>query len=74
MVTWGYLPEEERIKIEEHLQSLGAEATSDAPVGWVSFELDSKVQPVLRLRLWPQNINLVLAEADPHCWKISWKL
>jgi hypothetical protein len=57
------------------LEELGRSATADAPLAWLRYERDPEAggQPDLRLRLWPDGSDRVLALADPHGGKIEWR-
>jgi hypothetical protein len=55
------------------MEASSVDATADSPLAWVTFELDTGVQPALRLRLWPGGESHLLALADPHCRRIDWK-
>lgn len=73
-LTWGYIPEFSRDSITRHMELLGDSAGAETPLAWVTFELGDGVQPALRLRIWPEDREELLAFADPHCWAINWQL
>jgi hypothetical protein len=73
-LMFSYLPSDSQVAIAEHMETIGAHATSQSPVAWLSFELDRNAEPHLALRLWPGGGQERLATADPHCRRIIWHL
>ncbi len=72
-IALQYFPEDSRRRIADRMAEAGAEATSDAPLYWLRFEVDPEHgdRPTLRLTSWPGGDRL-LAKADPHCHWIEW--
>jgi hypothetical protein len=73
-LTFSYLPSDGQAAIAEHMETIGARATPQSPVAWLSFELDRNAEPHLALRLWPGGGEERLATADPHGRRIIWHL
>ena len=71
-VVEQYLPEATKSRIRTAMTSAGVRATQDAPVGWLSMERGPDREAELRLRLWPQGIDAVLARCDYHGRWIDW--
>jgi hypothetical protein len=74
-IALQYFPPGAVARITAHLEELGRSATADAPLAWLRYERDPEAggQPDLRLRLWPDGSDRVLALADPHGGKIEWR-
>jgi hypothetical protein len=74
-VVWQYIAEPTRARITAHIEALGAEATRESPLAWLSFEppIDSIAPRVdVRLRLWPGEVDVLLGQAHPHGTKVDW--
>jgi hypothetical protein len=73
-IVWQYLPETSRHRIMRHMEKLGDAATPQSPLAWVRFEQESggDIQPSLRVRLWPDGSDHLLARAHPHASTIKW--
>lgn len=72
-IMWWYLSAEERDAVEAHMAAAGARATADAPLAWLRMELMSARDPEVRLRLWPPGEDHLLAHADAHGKRITWR-
>jgi hypothetical protein len=74
-IALQYFPPDAVARITAHLEELGRSATADAPLAWLRYERDPEAggRPDLRLRLWPDGSDRVLALADPHGGKIEWR-
>lgn len=70
-VAWSYFPQGVQRRITALMESAGAAASVDAPLAWLSFEL-SKEGADLRLRLWPDGSDRLLASGHPHGNTIHW--
>ena len=58
------------------MAAAGARATDDAPLAWLSFEVEGggfERRPVLRLRSWPGGGDRVLATGHPHGSAFDWR-
>lgn len=73
-VFWQYLPSDTQNRIEAAIQKAGDSATTERPLGWLSFEPDpSTISPMqVRLQLWPSGETLHLAACHPHGATVSW--
>ena len=72
-IAFQYFPPATQDGISAHLEKVGAAATADAPVAWLRYELDGDDNPPsLRLRLWPDGSDRLLARAHPHGSKVRW--
>lgn len=74
-LVWGYLTAEVKDRIERHMNACALRATYDAPLAWLSFEIEPEQRwVVLRLRIWPDGSNTVLAHARAHGDAVKWLL
>ncbi|MEM7291646.1 MAG: DUF2332 domain-containing protein, partial [Pseudomonadota bacterium] len=73
-IAWNYFPKDVKTRILSHLEKVGAGASAENPLAWLSFEFDGEDGgPFLRLRAWPGNAEFeTLAEADSHANSIKW--
>ncbi|MEO9874895.1 MAG: DUF2332 family protein [Anderseniella sp.] len=71
-IAFQYFPEPVQLRITERIETVGAMATTDTPLAWLSFEQFGTEGPRLVLRLWPGDSSRVLAKADAHCRSICW--
>ena len=73
-IALQYFPEDAVERITAHLEKVGQAATPEAPLAWLRYERDPEAggRPDLRLRLWPDGSDTVLAFADPHGGKVEW--
>jgi hypothetical protein len=73
-IAFQYFPPATRQRVTEHIALVGAAATEQAPLAWLSYEMDPALgtQAVLRLRLWPGGQERILATGDPHGVNLSW--
>jgi hypothetical protein len=73
-VALQYAPEETRTRIAAHAAQVGAKATELSPFAWLRFEADPAYneQGSLRLTLWPDGSERVLALGDTHAERLRW--
>ncbi len=71
-IAWQYFEAEDQARITRHMEEAGRNASTEAPLAWLSFEQASGAGPRLSLRLWPTGDELVLAAADAHVRKVTW--
>ena len=72
-IAFQYFPAETRSRIEAGMTEAGSIATPDAPLAWLTYELEAAGgQPTLRLRTWPDGRDRILARADAHGRKVTW--
>jgi hypothetical protein len=63
-IVWEYLPARDRDAIRETIHQAGQSATASAPLAWLRLEpLGPKRIPSVRITVWPQRLDRVLA----HC-------
>jgi hypothetical protein len=74
-IALQYFPDDAVARITAHLEEVGQAATADAPLAWLRYERDPGAggSPDLRLRLWPDGSDTVLALADPHGGRVDWR-
>ena len=72
--VWRYLPSITRRRIEAHMRKLGEEATETSPLAWLSQEEREEEDTsngfagiAVRLRAWPGDVDVTVAECHPHC-------
>jgi len=73
-VFFQYMPAESQAALIQTLGDFGAQASPDAPLGWLRMEpaLGSPGRMELRLTLWPDGRERVLAAAHPHGAWVEW--
>lgn len=73
-IAFQYFPPLSQTRIAKHLESLGAGSTAAAPLAWLRFEMEPgpPSPPTLRLRLWPDGEDRLLARAHPHGASVAW--
>lgn len=70
-VVSQYLSGQEQLEIESLLAEAAGRATAAAPFAWLSFE-PGQDRFEVRLRLWPNGVDEVLAHALPHGDEVRW--
>lgn len=76
-IAYQYFPPQAQARIRDHLARVGARATQDAPLAWLSFEAASGSvdrRPALDLTVWPGGATRRLAISQPHGADITWRL
>jgi hypothetical protein len=71
-VVWFYIPEAERDRIARTMESAGASATEAAPLAWLRMEGARVEEAELRLRLWPNGDDVLLAGVHYHGASVRW--
>jgi len=74
-IAYQYFPSATQAQIAAHLETIGAQTTASAPLAWLRYESDVSdvgAPPTLRLRLWPNGEDRLLAHAHPHGAVIRW--
>jgi hypothetical protein len=73
-IAFQYFPAKSQNRIKRHLSTVGETATKDKPLAWLRYEVDPELdnKASLRLTLWPQGTEKLLAVGDPHCRSIEW--
>jgi hypothetical protein len=72
-IVWQYLPLVAQQRIEGALEHTGTRASEDTPLAWLRMEPAPQGDAELRLTLWPDRRERVLAEADFHGRWVSWR-
>ena len=75
-IAFQYFPPEGQARIRAQMDKVGARATAEAPLAWLTFEAEDdgyQRTPVLRLRTWPGSGEAVaLAKGHPHGAWYEW--
>jgi hypothetical protein len=71
-VVWWYIPEAERARITRAMESASARATRAAPLAWLRMEGLRLEEAELRLRLWPDGEDALLARVHWHGAEVRW--
>jgi hypothetical protein len=74
-IAFQYFPAATQARIAARMETLGTAASRHAPSAWLRFEADdpaANALPTLRLRLWPDGTDRLLAEAHPHGHFVRW--
>ncbi len=74
-IAMQYFPDSSKARIARHMEAMGRRARRDAPLAWLRFEQDvpgSGEPPTLRLRLWPDGEDRLLARVHPHGAMVAW--
>ncbi len=72
-VFWQYLPRETRDRVHAAIHKAGDAATPARPLGWLKFEpFDETAIMQVKLRLWPDGDDLLLAESHAHGTWVKW--
>jgi len=73
-VVLQYLAPDERAEFIRTLAKTGAAATASSPLAWLRLEHDALMDAfVLRLTLWPEGEETLLALAHPHGRWVDWQ-
>ncbi len=73
-VVMQYFPAAEREAFIAQLSQAGAAATANTPLAWLRMEYDATMNEfVLRLTLWPDGEETLLALAHPHGRSVQWR-
>lgn len=73
-VFWQYMPAESQTALRDLIAAIAAQATPDAPLAWLRMEPDPEnmLAMQVRLTLWPDGAERVLAEVHPHGAWVRW--
>jgi hypothetical protein len=71
-VVWWYIPEAERARITRAMEAAGERATRAAPLAWLRMEGAVLEEAELRLRLWPDGEDTLLARVHWHGAELRW--
>jgi hypothetical protein len=70
-VAFVYFPPATQARIVRSLEGAGAAATADAPLAWLRYEVEED-RFTLRLRVWPDGEDRLLAIGHPHGSIVRW--
>jgi len=73
-VFWQYMPAESQAALAATIAAHGAAATPEAPFAWLRMEPppDHMTNMEVRLTLWPDGQDRVLANVHPHGAWVTW--
>lgn len=73
-IAFQYFPADVQARIRREMEGAGRAATAQAPLAWLRFESDPEFdgKPSLRVRLWPDDRDRLLARVHPHGRSIDW--
>jgi hypothetical protein len=71
-VVWWYIPEAERARITHAMEVAAERATRAAPLAWLRMEGARLEEAELRLRLWPDGEDTMLARVHYHGAEVRW--
>ncbi|MEO7787180.1 MAG: DUF2332 domain-containing protein [Sphingomicrobium sp.] len=72
-IAFQYFPPASQARVTAAIETAGAMATVQSPLGWLRFERTPDEQdPTLRLRCWPGDEDRLLATCHPHGTTINW--
>ena len=73
-IVWQYVPKDQQERIAQAMAAVGAQATPERPLAWVSVEADRTVhRHKLTVRYWPGGEDEVqLTWSHPHGADIEW--
>ena len=73
-VAWQYFPADAQARGCALIEAAGAEASSNAPLAWLSYEADGNAPgAALILRLWPGDLRIDIGRADFHGRWVDWR-
>ncbi len=73
-IVWQYFTAATQTAAQELIKQAGARATPDRKLAWLAFEADANPHgAALRLRLWPDDTDQVIARADFHGRWVQWE-
>jgi hypothetical protein len=75
-IFWGYVDPAHRQRITDLLRLAGDAATPSQPLAWLRMEIEggssATVAASLRVTLWPNGEETLLARAHPHGAVVEW--
>ncbi|HEY0112340.1 MAG TPA: DUF2332 family protein [Allosphingosinicella sp.] len=73
-IAFQYFPAETQARIEALIERLGAESEAAGPLAWLRFEHTLGGETAtLRLRIWPNGEDTLLAFAQAHGASVDWR-
>ena len=73
-VFWQYMPPESQSNLLKTFENISLNATDDAPFAWLRMEPppDDMAAMEVRLTLWPNGTEQLLARVHPHGASVDW--
>ncbi|HEX8514432.1 MAG TPA: DUF2332 family protein [Allosphingosinicella sp.] len=71
-IAFQYFPDSTKARIAAAMEEAGAEATPAAPLAWLRYEHEGGERISLRLRVWPDGEDRLLAYCHPHGARVEW--
>ena len=77
-IAFQYFPPDGQARVRTHLERVGAAATQEAPLAWLTYEAASAPDAEgrrwaeLSLTVWPGGDRRVLARGHPHGFALDW--
>nr|WP_295662212.1 DUF2332 family protein [Polymorphobacter sp.] len=73
-IAWQYFPRHTQSRVTAHLTRLAAAATTISPLAWLrcEFAQPNAPRPTLRLTMWPDGEDRLLAYGHPHGATVEW--
>jgi hypothetical protein len=71
-VVWLYIPEDERRRVTATVEAAGDRASQQRPLAWLRLEGIARHEAELRLRIWPDGEDRLLARAHYHGSRVTW--
>lgn len=72
-IMWQYMPHAEQTRAQNIIETMGAQATDDAPLAWLRMEADNQPKTAaLTLTTWPGGQTRELARAGFHGQLVEW--
>ncbi|MDB5513144.1 MAG: hypothetical protein JWR08_2627 [Enterovirga sp.] len=73
-IAFQYFPERTQARILATMERAGAAARPEAPLGWLRYEMEPGAGlTTVRLRLWPDGSDRLLARTDGHARRVIWQ-
>lgn len=73
-IVWQYFDASVQAEAKAMIESAGSKANEERPLAWLAFEADQNPHgAALRLRLWPGDVDQVIARADFHGRWVEWR-
>lgn len=75
-IAFQYFPDATRARIYAALEEAGRAARTETPFAWLRYEADPAFdgKATLRLRVWPDGSDRLLAVGDGHVRRVKWLL
>jgi hypothetical protein len=71
-IVWQYLAPGERHRIAVALERAGRSSSHEAPLAWLRMEPNESGSPEVRVRIWPDGTDRLLASCGFHGPPVHW--